>query len=82
MSSERQTGTVKSVAVGNVVVGWAGASDVVFRVADFAAAGLSVPPIGHSIGFFAEPGNALSASLTPGSPGGGGGGGGGDAGIT
>lgn len=80
MSSERQTGTVKSVAVGNVVVGWDGPSDVVFRVADFAAAGVAVPPVGHAIVFFAVPGNALSASLTQGPPGGGGGGG--DAGIT
>ncbi len=75
MSSERQTGTVKSVAAGNVVVGWASPGDVVFRVADFAAAGVAVPPVGHPLVFFAESGNASSASLTEGPPGGGGSGG-------
>jgi len=65
MSSERQTGTVKSVAAGNVVVEWPDGGEVTFRAADFAARGITVPQAGQSIEFYAEDGNALSARLDP-----------------
>jgi|GEM_PF-1009096 len=65
MSSERQTGTVKSVdqATGRVLVGNQDGTEMVFSIADFTVWGGPPPRPGQQIFFAVETGHARTARL-------------------
>ncbi|TYT23639.1 hypothetical protein FZO89_15475 [Luteimonas viscosa] len=66
MSSERQTGTVKSISAGagQVLVGRSGGGgDIAFTGADFAALGGPSPFVGQRISFLVDAGDPDSVHL-------------------
>ncbi|WP_202840398.1 hypothetical protein [Luteimonas saliphila] len=68
MSSERQTGTVKSIneGAGQVLVGRVGGGDIRFGSADFVAMGGPSPFVGQQISFLVDSADPDSAHLDPG----------------